>query len=174
MALETDKRWKMFLFSSIGSVSAEAATVPIDVVKVSHVEATPCSTQRSVRPLSRAQPLRAIKVVSCKLTRCICVTSQVRLQLQGELGAVRQYNGILDAFVKIVKSEGIGALYKGISPALLRQSTYGGARIGLYEVSCAARERGALARRLTRRSPRVDAACQGAHDARGGQAARGR
>jgi hypothetical protein len=33
MALATDSVWQLFLFSGIGSVTAELATVPIDVVK---------------------------------------------------------------------------------------------------------------------------------------------
>jgi hypothetical protein len=53
-------------------------------------------------------------------------------RLQGQLGAVRQYNGAVDAFQKIVSKEGVRALWKGLSPALVRQSTYGSLRYGLY------------------------------------------
>jgi Mitochondrial carrier protein len=52
--------------------------------------------------------------------------------LQGQLGAVRQYSGAIDAFQKIVSNEGVTALWKGLSPALVRQSTYGSLRYGLY------------------------------------------
>jgi hypothetical protein len=58
--------------------------------------------------------------------------TKVRLQVQGQLGAVRQYNGFFDAIGKIVKTEGTLALWKGLSPALLRQGTYGSLRYGLY------------------------------------------
>lgn len=58
---------------------------------------------------------------------------KVRLQLQGELGAARRYHGALHALTTTVREEGLGALYKGIQPAVLRQSTYGTLRIGLYE-----------------------------------------
>lgn len=51
--------------------------------------------------------------------------TKVRLQLQGELGAARQYRGFFDAIVKIPRTEGIGALWKGMAPALLRQASYG-------------------------------------------------
>ena len=40
---------------------------------------------------------------------------------------------MLDAFQKIIAQEGVvGGLFKGISPALLRQCTYGSARLALY------------------------------------------
>merc|ERR1719424_737132 len=38
----------------------------------------------------------------------------------------------MDCAGKLVKSEGAGALFKGLPPALLRQSTYGSLRYGLY------------------------------------------
>jgi hypothetical protein len=47
-----------------------------------------------------------------------------------------QYKSAFDAARVIAKEEGVMALYKGIKPALLRQSTYGGIRVGLYEVCC--------------------------------------
>jgi hypothetical protein len=58
--------------------------------------------------------------------------TKVRLQLQGELGAQRIYKGFFDAVPKIARTEGVGALWKGLSPALLRQATYGSLRYGLY------------------------------------------
>lgn len=33
----------------------------------------------------------------------------------------------------LLRDEGVGALYRGLQPALLRQATYGSVRIGLYE-----------------------------------------
>merc|ERR1719487_1324805 len=38
----------------------------------------------------------------------------------------------MDCAGKMVKSEGPGALFKGLPPALVRQSTYGSLRYGLY------------------------------------------
>lgn len=35
----------------------------------------------------------------------------------------------------VVKSEGLGALYLGMTPALMRSVLYGGLRLGLYEPS---------------------------------------
>jgi len=58
---------------------------------------------------------------------------KVRLQLQGELGAARQYNGVLDGAMHIFRAEGISGFYKGLAPALLRQATYGSIRFGLFE-----------------------------------------
>lgn len=56
---------------------------------------------------------------------------KVRLQMQGADGT-RQYKGILDAAVVTARKEGLGALWKGLPPALVRQTFYGGLRYGLY------------------------------------------
>lgn len=53
--------------------------------------------------------------------------------MQGELGATARYTGALHAVATIARQEGLSALFKGIKPALLRQSTYGGMRVGFYE-----------------------------------------
>ena len=45
---------------------------------------------------------------------------KVRLQMQGADGT-RQYKGILDAAVVTARKEGLGALWKGLPPALVRQ-----------------------------------------------------
>lgn len=58
---------------------------------------------------------------------------KVRMQLEGEGGGVRHYKGFVDAARVTVRTEGVSALYKGLSPALVRQATYGSARIGMYE-----------------------------------------
>lgn len=60
-------------------------------------------------------------------------TVKVRMQLQGELGAVRQYSSAFDAFGKIARTEGVLGLWKGLAPAVLRQSLYGTFRYGSYE-----------------------------------------
>merc|ERR1712196_221138 len=60
-------------------------------------------------------------------------TVKVRLQVQGR-SAGKQYSGMLDAFTKIVANEGVvSGLFKGISPALLRQCTYGSTRLAMYD-----------------------------------------
>lgn len=56
---------------------------------------------------------------------------KTRLQMDGS-GGVKQYNGSLDCAKKLTASEGYGALFKGLPPALVRQSTYGSLRYGLY------------------------------------------
>jgi len=57
---------------------------------------------------------------------------KVRMQLQGEQNAARQYENMLHAFSRIWKTEGPLALYQGVNPAVLRQATYGTCRVGLY------------------------------------------
>ena len=68
------------------------------------------------------------EVVTCPIDVC-----KVRLQLEGELGAARRYDNIFDAMRKIARGEGAGALWKGVGPALGRQTVYGTLRYGGYE-----------------------------------------
>jgi len=56
---------------------------------------------------------------------------KTRLQMDGS-GGIKQYNGSIDCAQKLVKAEGPSALLKGLPPALVRQSTYGSLRYGLY------------------------------------------
>ena len=50
---------------------------------------------------------------------------KVRLQAEGRLpaGAVRRYNGAIDAYRKIIAQEGIGGLWTGYGPNLARNCT---------------------------------------------------
>lgn len=57
---------------------------------------------------------------------------KTRLQMDGSGGAVKQYAGSMDCAAKMVKADGPSALFKGLPPALVRQSTYGSMRYGLY------------------------------------------
>lgn len=57
---------------------------------------------------------------------------KTRLQMDGSGGTVKVYNGSMDCAQKLVKAEGPGSLFKGLPPALVRQSTYGSLRYGLY------------------------------------------
>lgn len=43
-----------------------------------------------------------------------------------------KYRGMIDCFLKISRQEGVRALYSGIGPAVLRQSTYGTIKFGTY------------------------------------------
>jgi hypothetical protein len=59
-------------------------------------------------------------------------TVQVRLQVQSTSG-VGAYKGMGDAMRQIVRNEGAMALFKGFTPALLRQCTYTPMMMVLYE-----------------------------------------
>lgn len=63
-------------------------------------------------------------------------TTKTRLQVQGQKNdkkcASLNYRGMTDALLKISKQEGFIALYSGISPAVLRQATYGTIKFGSY------------------------------------------
>lgn len=63
-------------------------------------------------------------------------TTKTRLQIQGQQIDAKhtelRYRGMLHAIMRISKEEGVRALYNGISPAVLRQATYGTIKIGVY------------------------------------------
>ncbi|XP_072038142.1 mitochondrial substrate carrier family protein ucpB-like [Amphiura filiformis] len=69
--------------------------------------------------------------------------TKIRMQLEGELqrekGQLtttykgRYYKGIIRGMFRIAHDEGIRGLYKGITPALIRECVYSGIRIGAYE-----------------------------------------
>eukprot|EP00980_Cylindrotheca_fusiformis_P002879 scaffold674_cov126-Cylindrotheca_fusiformis.AAC.18 len=56
---------------------------------------------------------------------------KTRLQMDGA-GGQRQYRGALQCAKALVLTEGPSVLFKGLSPALVRQSSYGSLRYGLY------------------------------------------
>jgi len=60
-------------------------------------------------------------------------TTKVRLQIQGEGGAVGQSSGVLRTMFNIGRQEGARALYSGIVPGLQRQMAFSAIRIGAYE-----------------------------------------
>ncbi|XP_035250099.1 kidney mitochondrial carrier protein 1 [Anguilla anguilla] len=63
--------------------------------------------------------------------------TKTRLQVQGQVGDSKykeiRYRGMLHAFVRICREEGLWALYSGIAPAMLRQASYGTIKIGTYQ-----------------------------------------
>jgi solute carrier family 25, member 34/35 len=63
-------------------------------------------------------------------------TVKTRLQLDGEgskRGSPRQYKNVLDAFQKMIRTEGISSLQSGLGAALVYQAVMNGTRLGLYE-----------------------------------------
>lgn len=64
-------------------------------------------------------------------------TTKTRLQIQGQRIDARlselRYRGMTHAMLRIFREEGLAALYSGISPAILRQATYGTIKIGVYQ-----------------------------------------
>uniref|UniRef100_A0A096MF54 Solute carrier family 25 member 30 n=1 Tax=Poecilia formosa TaxID=48698 RepID=A0A096MF54_POEFO len=63
--------------------------------------------------------------------------AKTRLQVQGQVGDIKyreiRYRGMLHAIMRIGREEGLRALYSGISPAMLRQASYGTIKIGTYQ-----------------------------------------
>lgn len=92
-----------FLAGGLASATAEIFTLPIDCTKV------------------RLQTQRAVAVPVLTDIGVVTARQDVR------------YNGMVDAVQKIVKEEGPGALWKGATPALLRQVSYTSICMVLYE-----------------------------------------
>jgi len=80
-----------------------------------------------------AQPFLFGAVAGCTATCCIQPIDmvKVRLQLSGEGGTVAIKNPLTMAKL-IAKEEGLMAFYSGLSAGLLRQVTYGMARLGIF------------------------------------------
>jgi len=66
-------------------------------------------------------------------------TAKTRLQLQGQARDRRwvqvRYRGTLHCLAIMVKDEGLRYVYKGLSPALVRQLVYGSIKFGLYNTT---------------------------------------
>ncbi len=60
--------------------------------------------------------------------------TKVRLQMHGEgmRGGTASY-GVLATFSRIVRDEGVAGLYRGLSSSLVREMSYSGIRMGMYE-----------------------------------------
>ncbi|KAI5743005.1 hypothetical protein M8J77_013532 [Diaphorina citri] len=63
-------------------------------------------------------------------------TAKTRLQVQGQQldqqYAKLKYRGMTDVLLQISRKDGFWALYSGISPAVIRQATYGTIKFGTY------------------------------------------
>jgi len=71
----------------------------------------------------------------CAITHTVLVPIDVvktRLQVQSA-GPAKQYNGMMDAFVKISRSEGPSALLLGLGPTAVGYSVQGACKFGFYE-----------------------------------------
>ncbi|XP_068443652.1 mitochondrial 2-oxoglutarate/malate carrier protein [Clinocottus analis] len=57
-----------------------------------------------------------------------------RMQLSGQGTTAREYKTSVHALVSILRAEGLGGIYTGLSAGLLRQATYTTTRLGIYTV----------------------------------------
>ncbi|XP_067879701.1 mitochondrial 2-oxoglutarate/malate carrier protein [Heterodontus francisci] len=57
-----------------------------------------------------------------------------RMQLSGQGGRSKEYKTSFHALTTILKAEGIGGIYTGLSAGLLRQATYTTTRLGIYTI----------------------------------------
>lgn len=57
-----------------------------------------------------------------------------RMQLAGQGSKAREYKTSFHCLVSILKNEGVGGVYTGLSAGLLRQATYTTTRLGIYTI----------------------------------------
>ncbi|XP_029281996.1 mitochondrial 2-oxoglutarate/malate carrier protein-like, partial [Cottoperca gobio] len=57
-----------------------------------------------------------------------------RMQLSGQGTKAREYKTSFHALVSILRNEGVGGIYTGLSAGLLRQATYTTTRLGIYTI----------------------------------------
>lgn len=55
-----------------------------------------------------------------------------RMQMSGVGGGKKEYKNTFDAFITILRKEGVTGIYKGLGAGYLRQATYTTARLGVY------------------------------------------
>eukprot|EP00954_Amorphochlora_amoebiformis_P028640 1392002-Amorphochlora_amoeboformis.AAC.3 len=149
--------WRGFLDGGLASCGAEVATMPLDVLKmigIRHPSSKLSYPDRHVslrlgesRALSRSlQPWLTTLILhqpcifakysevdgqkSSTMENVHPNSSKVRMQLQGQPGFLAA-NPITTA-ATMLREEGIFVFWRGTSPAILRQATYGTLRIGLY------------------------------------------
>jgi len=86
-----------------------------------------------------SKPFVTGSLAGCSATICIQPIDMVKVRIQ--LGAAEggSTNPIQIA-TNMIKDEGFGAMYKGLSAGLLRQVVYTGARLGLYDIFLAKAE----------------------------------
>ncbi|KAI6687870.1 hypothetical protein NL676_024698 [Syzygium grande] len=111
---------KGFVEGGIASIVAGCSTHPLDLIKVrmqlqgESLPAAPTQAAHSLRPPSPSIPRRSPPPAS---------TSPAAARA-----------GLVSVGVRIVRAEGVAALFSGVSATVLRQSLYSTTRMGLYEI----------------------------------------
>lgn len=59
--------------------------------------------------------------------------TRLMMQGQGSVGGEKKYRGILSGLVVVAREEGFRGCYKGYQASILRELSYSGLRVGLYE-----------------------------------------
>ena len=108
-----------FMAGSCGTMCACVISNPFEVLQHNHLPAQPAHL------LHQPTLHQVVKT---------------RLQLQGELQSAeavvatgqRRYSGVIDAFRKIARHEGLRGLQAGLLPGVLFQASMNGTRLGLF------------------------------------------
>jgi len=104
--------YQQMISSSAGALLVSLFTTPFDVVKV--------------RLQAQLQPDRVKCTVFNDVVETICYcahtgyNSPVMCTIYGNIRTVPRFSSTTDAFVKIAKLEGVGKLWRGLSPALIQ------------------------------------------------------
>jgi hypothetical protein len=106
-----DAQWIRFFAGGLASATAEIFTLPIDCIKV-RLQAWRSATKSTI-------PIHMINYATLK-TKTISALDV-------------PYKGMMDVASKIISEEGPTALWKGSTPALMRQISYTSSCMVLYE-----------------------------------------
>lgn len=101
---------------ALAACTAEALTMPIDITKVC---ASAPREHRQSTPHLLDQLTHA---------RTSFISSQVRMQIAKDSSL-----GFVGTMTEISNTDGVGGLFKGLKPALLRQASYQGLKMYMYE-----------------------------------------
>ena len=110
--------FKGFVEGGIASIVAGASTHPLDLIKVRMQ-----LTGESHLPNPSYRPSLALTSASPNIS--IPNTFESGLQ---------QRSGLVSTGIKIIRSEGVAAIFSGVSATVLRQTLYSTTRMGLYEI----------------------------------------
>ncbi|XP_038078566.1 solute carrier family 25 member 40-like [Patiria miniata] len=106
--------------SCAGTVFMSVFMTPLDVVKVRlQAQQQPIETIRSFRPVFDSHPHSTLNLVPYRRYTCLPATRSHSHVICPSATSAYRFSGTLDAFAKIVRSEGLNRLWSGLTPALL-------------------------------------------------------
>ncbi|KAK4274164.1 hypothetical protein QN277_017435 [Acacia crassicarpa] len=114
---------KAFVEGGIASTVAGCTTHPLDLIKV----------RLQLQGEKHSVPVRPQPVENLRTAYAFHSHSSATAAPPATLG-IQPRGGLISVGVRIVQSEGVAALFSGVSATVLRQALYSTTRMGLYDV----------------------------------------